>query len=82
MGLMSKRRRARSRALAPLWTEIELAFFAAAPPDDPAPVAQPEPFEDDRRLSFWAALRRLFSRSRQEPDQTEMRAARSSSLLA
>jgi hypothetical protein len=29
------------------WSELEQAFFAAAPPDDPEPAAEPMRFDDD-----------------------------------
>ncbi|HET6284431.1 MAG TPA: hypothetical protein VFH73_25970 [Polyangia bacterium] len=28
------------------WSDLELAFFAAAPPDEPEPAAKPECFDD------------------------------------
>ncbi len=54
----------------PVWTDMEEAFFAAAPPDEPADAAAPERFDDLERavparddtpllLRLSAALRRL-----------------------
>ena len=62
-----------ARSSPAVWTELEQAFFAAAPPDDPAPAAQPESFDDlggpppptGFRAAWdalWAGVRRLFAR--------------------
>ena len=37
----------RSRTDDTAWSELEQAFFAAAPPDDPEPAAEPMRFDDD-----------------------------------
>ena len=46
----SQKRRTAERALqrssSPVWTDVEEAFFAAAPPDEPEPAAAPESFDD------------------------------------
>ncbi len=62
------RREASARPAAAVWTAVEEAFFAAAPPDEPSAPAQPESFDDlgsggPAGGGFWAALRRLFARS-------------------
>jgi hypothetical protein len=55
------------------WSDLEQAFFAAAPPDEPSPAGEPECFDDllslERRekvgtlrqtaAAAWAAFRRL-----------------------
>jgi hypothetical protein len=33
-------------ALGPAWSELEQAFFAAAPPEEPQSAAEPERFDD------------------------------------
>jgi hypothetical protein len=44
---MSKRKRSRKVAtVATAWSDVEEAFFAAAPPDDPAPGPEPLRFDD------------------------------------
>jgi hypothetical protein len=69
-----------ARGAGPEWSELEQAFFDGAPPDEPAPAAEPERFDDLpglarldadpfawlRRLaaSASAAVRRLVSRLR------------------
>jgi hypothetical protein len=45
------------------WSELELAFFASAPPDEPDPAPPPESFDDltgpaPQRPSWLAALGR------------------------
>jgi hypothetical protein len=46
----AQRRREERRALArpaqPVWSQVELAFFAAAPPEQPEPAAAPDSFDD------------------------------------
>jgi hypothetical protein len=46
----ARRRKAERRAAAqrslPVWDEVELTFFAAAPPDEPEAAAAPDTFED------------------------------------
>jgi len=37
----------RSRTDDTAWSDLEQAFFAAAPPDDPEPAAEPLRFDDD-----------------------------------
>jgi hypothetical protein len=60
------------------WTDLEQAFFDAAPPDQPAPAAAPERFDDLDEASgetpgvaqpwwrslaaAWRALRRTYGR--------------------
>ena len=34
------------RSLEPAWNDLEQAFFASAPPDEPEPAAEPEQFDD------------------------------------
>jgi hypothetical protein len=41
-----KAERALQRSSSPVWTDVEEAFFAAAPPDEPEPAAAAESFED------------------------------------
>ena len=44
---MSKRKSCRKVApVAPVWSDLEETFFAAAPPDDPEPVAEDFRFDD------------------------------------
>jgi len=60
------------------WTDLEQAFFASAPPEEPGSAAEPECFDDLLALSpqrgrfaglrgalarVWGALRRLTIRS-------------------
>jgi hypothetical protein len=47
------------------WSELEHAFFAAAPPDDPAPAAEPERFDDDTQRT--PAMARPWSRYLLQP---------------
>jgi hypothetical protein len=50
----------------PDWSELEQAFFDAAPADEPAPAAEPERFDDlaapvQQTADVFAALRRLIA---------------------
>jgi hypothetical protein len=51
---MSKRKRSQKVAAAAVWSDFELAFFAAAPPDEPQPSVEPVRFEEPG----WPAPRR------------------------
>lgn len=70
-----RKRKAAARATAATWSDLEQAFFDAAPPDHPEPAAEPACFDDlgaptvpwwERVGAMWpaiasagAALRRL-----------------------
>ena len=41
-----EQRRAAARVVSPDWGEVELTFFAGAPPDEPEPAAAPDNFDD------------------------------------
>jgi hypothetical protein len=60
-----KRNAPQTPALGPEWSELEQAFFAAAPPEEPQSAAEPELFDDllelapSRRQPVGAARRAL-----------------------
>jgi hypothetical protein len=66
---MSKKKRAhRSTPIihTTAWSDLEEAFFASAPPDEPQPIAEPPPFDDElgpapRRRAMPRPLQRLLN---------------------